>query len=356
MASHTLLVTSGLIPEQGGIQTVAHLTWEALESVGPRSLVCFGPAHAADTRGAVRQVVASSKLALLGRLLARRWPAEIGLFLHLELLKLLPLLRGGPRQVVAFLHGVEAWRALSRPTQRLLHRVDLFLSNSQHTWERFLSWQSDCAKRRHVVVPLGIAAAVQGEMPAPEEPPTGLILGRMARGEDYKGHRELIEAWPRVRACVPGARLWVAGDGDLRPELEALACRRGAESGVTFFGRVDEDVKADLLARARCLLMPSRGEGFGLVYLEAMRMGRPCLVSNQDAGREVVNPPEAGLAADPADANALCDAVVRLLTPGLCWDTWSAAARRRYESAFTAAHFQSRLLEALYGGPSLVQD
>jgi glycosyltransferase involved in cell wall biosynthesis len=51
---------------------------------------------------------------------------------------------------------------------------------------------------------------------------------------------------------------------------------------------VTEEEKQDLLRRCRCFAMPSRNEGFGLVYLEAMRLGRPCLVSDCDAGREIV--------------------------------------------------------------------
>lgn len=99
--------------------------------------------------------------------------------------------------------------------------------------------------------------------------------------------------------------------------------------------------------RCRCLALPSRGEGFGLVYLEAMRMGRPCLVSTLDAGREVVNPPEAGLAADPDDLRELTDAACELLNAGPQWERWSDQARRRYEATFTAEDFQNRLLAAL---------
>jgi glycosyltransferase involved in cell wall biosynthesis len=116
---------------------------------------------------------------------------------------------------------------------------------------------------------------------------------------------------------------------------------------IRFFGQVSEDQKQQLLARCSCLAMPSRGEGFGLVYLEAMRMGRPCLVSTLDAGREVINPPEAGLAADPDNPQDLASAICRLITPGPEWEQWSVQARRRYEQYFTAAHFQHRLLNAL---------
>ena len=93
--------------------------------------------------------------------------------------------------------------------------------------------------------------------------------------------------------------------------------------------------------------MPSRGEGFGLVYLEAMRWGRPCLVSTYDAGQEVVNPPEAGLSVDSSDLAQLANSLCRLLLPGAEWDSWSAGARRRYEHFYTAELFQKRLVSML---------
>src|SRR5205807_1336757 len=106
--------------------------------------------------------------------------------------------------------------------------------------------------------------------------------------------------------------------------------------------------KEGLLQSCRCLALPSRGEGFGLVYLEAMRVGRPSLVSNLDAGREVINPPEAGLAIDPDNQQELTTALCRLLTDGQEWDRWSRQARERYENNFTTAHFQNRLMTALF--------
>jgi glycosyltransferase involved in cell wall biosynthesis len=93
--------------------------------------------------------------------------------------------------------------------------------------------------------------------------------------------------------------------------------------------------------------MPSQGEGFGLVYLEAMRLGRPCLVSTCDAGREVVAPPTAGLAVDAKDEAALVEATMSLLSFCDHRPEWSDAARQRYETQFTATHFQERLLSAL---------
>jgi phosphatidylinositol alpha-1,6-mannosyltransferase len=164
----------------------------------------------------------------------------------------------------------------------------------------------------------------------------------MSRAEQYKGHRELIAAWPEVLQRIPGAQLWIAGDGDLRPDLEQLTHQQSLRASVRFWGQVSEEEKERLILASRCLLLPSRGEGFGLVYAEAMRLGRPCLVAPIGAGSELVQPPSAGLAADPAKTDDLVDAVCRLMTPGPSWDSWSRNAQERYESAFTSFHFQQR--------------
>jgi phosphatidylinositol alpha-1,6-mannosyltransferase len=184
---------------------------------------------------------------------------------------------------------------------------------------------------------------------APELVPTAMMLSRLSNTEDYKGHRELISAWSSVVKRIPQAQLLIVGDGDLRAELERLAEKSNLVASVKFLGRVSEVEKQKLLQGSRCFVMPSRAEGFGLVYLEAMRLGRPCLVSTLDAGREVVNPPEAGLAVDPADQSQLVDSICRLLEDGPEWQQWSEQARRRYEQNFTAKHFQERLLTALFG-------
>jgi phosphatidylinositol alpha-1,6-mannosyltransferase len=265
---------------------------------------------------------------------------------HLGMLKLLPLMGRRRRTIFQFLHGVECWRTLDPVTRRLAGSVDCFLTNSSFTWNRFIEHNPFLSGSRHRVVSLGLGE-VEPSLPAPSPVPAALIMGRMQRGEGYKGHEELIRAWPLVRQHVPSAELWIAGGGSLEPELKQIANDVGQGGSIRFFGVISDQEKLRLLRDCRCLALPSKGEGFGLVYLEAMRLGRPCLTGTTDAGREVVNPPVAGLAADPGDAAPLSDALVRLLTAGPEWDRWSANAKALYESRFTAAHFEERLLQAL---------
>ncbi len=334
----------------GGVQASGRAAWEALSrgesGAGARLLLYRAEAGDAPTPERPGTVLANSRLRAAWAASRLGEDAELIFFWHLRLLRLRPFIRSQMARSVVFLHGIESWRRFSWLQRRLLSRTDLFLSNSHHTWREFLKFNPEFADKsqRTVALGLGRPSAVHLQ---PDAEPAVLMLSRLAKSEDYKGHREMIAAWPLVRTRIPSARLWIAGDGSLRPELEKLARSGAASDAIRFWGRVSEETKEDLIGRSRCLALPSRGEGFGLVYLEAMRLGRPCLVGDADAGREVVRPPEAGLAVDPSLPEALAEAVVRLITPGSEWDRWSLQARQLYESRYTAAHFQRRLLDAL---------
>jgi len=157
----------------------------------------------------------------------------------------------------------------------------------------------------------------------------------------------MIGVWHRVVKEIPTAQLWIVGDGDLKEKLQAMASKVGLDGKIIFWGWVSESKKLELIRKSNFMALPSRGEGFGLVYLEAMKEGRPCLISTFDAGREVVNPPEAGLAVDSSENNQMVNAIIRLFNPGDEWDRWSEQARARYQNHFTAKHFQTRLITAL---------
>lgn len=320
----------------GGIQGSGRDAWHSL-------LGRFGEARAKALFYAPGESKAMAVVSAMRAPHARRI-----LVWHLQLAKLLPLMAGPEARVSVFLHGIEAWRRLDRLSRAALRRVH-FLANSDFTWSKFVEWNPEFAAAAHQTVHLGLGSGVGGSVGTQAGPECSAVLmvGRLRRAESYKGHREMIAAWPLVLRQIPSAELWIAGDGDLRADLEQLARNSGVEANVRFHGHISETEKERLIERCRCLALPSAGEGFGLVYLEAMRTGRPCLVSTLDAGREVVNPPEAGLAVNPAKPYEMAAAVVRLLSPGPEWQQWSERARSRYAAHFTREHFERRLLSAV---------
>jgi glycosyltransferase involved in cell wall biosynthesis len=218
------------------------------------------------------------------------------------------------------------------------------LANSRFTADRFVRANPWAASRVVQVVALGACDdGAQGR----DGPGAGyaLVVGRLEAGERYKGHDLLLEVWPEVLRARPSAKLHVVGDGTDRGRLEAKAQALGLENAVSFLGRLGE---ADLLRQyADCayFVMPSTHEGFGLVYLEAMRASKPC-IAGRDAAAEVVEDGTTGLLCDQ-ERESLLSAVLRLEGDPALRDRMGCAGRRRYEGHFTDQHFASRLRVAL---------
>lgn len=248
-----------------------------------------------------------------------------------------------------FLHGVEVWRdALHPDARRVLAEARLRISNSDFTARRTEALYPEL--RPVHPCPLALLDPHPPDGGDADEvtlarvrDPAALIVGRMSSAERYKGHDELIDAWPAVERDTPGAQLVVAGAGDDEARLRAKAVQRGVGEHVLFCGRVSAATLAGLFKRVRVFAMPSRGEGFGIVYLEAMRAGLPCVASTEDGAGDVVVDGETGILLSPDDRGAIVAALGSLLRDEERARRLGAAGRRRYEREFTYEAFRRRL-------------
>jgi glycosyltransferase involved in cell wall biosynthesis len=191
------------------------------------------------------------------------------------------------------------------------------------------------------IVHYGIASA--GDATPYDRPePRLLCIGRLI---PIKGHLVLFRALAQARARVPDVVLDVAGRGPLEPALKAYARELGLEDTVRFLGYVAPVQKA--VENAAIVVVPSLGEGFGMVALEGMERARPVIASAVGGLPEIVADGETGLVVPPADAEALAEAIV-----GLAGDLPRAAdmgraARERALEEFTPERCVERV-EALY--------
>ena len=251
------------------------------------------------------------------------------------------------RRYGVFLHGVEAWCPLDAATVQLLAAADIRLANSVYTATRVM--QAHPGIGAVVPCPLALpdACAAPTETAPSEAEPTVLMVGRMASTERYKGHDEVLDAWPRVVAAVPHARLLIAGGGDDLPRLQQKARANGVEKSVRFTGFIDRRALDECYRRAAVFALPSRGEGFGLVYLEAMAYSLPCVGSVHDAAREVIVDSATGRLVDQDHRDQLAEALIELLMDETLRRRLGTAGNRRLASEFSFARFESRLHTAL---------
>ena len=342
-------------PVGDGVGYVGLLLRRALDDAfgaGATRYVALNPTSAPR----VRPMAAAS---FIGRLaLAQRAAPPIPVvFNHVGIARAELLLPSSLRRPYAvFLHGVEAWDPAMGAARRAAIRGAAVRLANLYTAERLAVEDPELGAL------VGVPLALLPESPTPsradeervrelltgDEGPRAVIVGRMSADERYKGHDALLECWSEVRAAVPGARLMIVGKGDDVERLKAKAAGLGVSPNVTFTGYLSDGAVRLLLRAATVFAMPSRGEGFGLAYLVAMREGLPCIGSTEDAARLVISPGETGLLVDPEDRRAIARAVVSILVNRDLRTRLGEAGRRREAEAFSYDRFRRTVLAALH--------
>jgi L-malate glycosyltransferase len=171
------------------------------------------------------------------------------------------------------------------------------------------------------------------------------VVGNVAALTGHKDHATLVEAMALLRERLPEARLVVAGEGELRPALEALVRARGLEGRVVFAGfRRDLD---RLLPAFSVFCLSSRLEGLGTSLLDAMAFGLPVVATAAGGIPEAVEDRVTGRLAPPGDPAALADALADVLGDEDRRRAYGAAGRRRFLERFTVDHMVDETLRAV---------
>ena len=251
-----------------------------------------------------------------------------------------PHYAGSLRPYAAWIHGIEVWGDMRPDYLRALRRADLVFVNSRYTLERFQSTHGTLSTAR--VCPL---ATEQDEAPAVladfSGPPTALIVGR-AGADEMKGHSELLASWPDVVSAVPAARLVIAGGGSGLEALREQVKASPAAGSIDLKGFVPADCLPKLFQEAHVFAMPSRQEGFGVAYVEAMRFGLPAISSRQDAGQEVVEDGVTGYNVDLLRKGELTARLIELLGGTDRCAALGTASHAVWKERFRFSHFAAR--------------
>lgn len=257
---------------------------------------------------------------------------------HVHLSPLLWLLKLSGRKLTydVVVHGIEVWKPLSWLVRRGLTDASRILSVSNYTRrelvERYPQWGIKTLVLPNALDPSFTPSrsdATHNETHAHRI----LAVSRLAAHDWEKGIDHLIQAMEAVRQDIPDAELIIVGEGADRTRLEALARASSVSDVIHFHGRVDDDALRAEFGRCHIFALPSRKEGFGLVYLEAMAAGKPCIVANAGGAPEVINH-DSGLVVSYGDVTLLAQTLIEALR-----HNWQSAKIRARAEVFSFPNF-----------------
>jgi glycosyltransferase involved in cell wall biosynthesis len=222
-------------------------------------------------------------------------------------------------RLLLVVHGIDAWRPTNnRVCNSLARRVDRFISVSKLTRDRFAAW-TGLSPEKGFILPnsVDLARFTPGPRNGALVERYGLrgkkvvmTLGRLVSQERCKGFDAVLDVLPELARAAPDVAYLIAGDGSDRGRLEKKARVLGVSEWVVFAGMIPEDEKVDHYRLADVYAMPSKGEGFGIVFLEAMACGVPVIGSKSDGGREALRDGMLGTLVDPDSREELKAAIL----------------------------------------------
>ena len=243
------------------------------------------------------------------------------------------------RNWVLVAHGVESWNPKNYQ-KYLASKAAGVLAVSNYTASRIIAWGVN--QRLITRLPNTVDGEVFREIREKRNGPRPVIITTARIDEVYKGISTVIRALAKIKTIYPEVKYRIVGPSrDITP-LSKLARTCGVERHVEFVGQLTDSELPLALNSADLFVMPSAGEGFGIVFLEAMACGIPVIAGNKDGSVEALLNGQLGRLVDPNDEGALVTAVLEAIGGG---DRHldSQYVRRRVIDAYGFDRFRNRV-------------
>ena len=219
-------------------------------------------------------------------------------------------------------YGIDAWNIENPLRRRALHSAEKVISISAYTRDRLVQEQN-LPYGKISLLPVTFNVNRFHIQPKPSylldrhslksDQPIILTVARLADDEQYKGYDQVIRAIPYIQKDLPNVHYVLVGKGSDRPRVEALIESLGLTNCVTLTGFVPDHEIGDYYNLCDVFAMPSKGEGFGIVYLEALACGKPTVGGNQDGAIDALRQGELGVLVDPDSIDEIASSLTEIL-------------------------------------------
>jgi phosphatidylinositol alpha-1,6-mannosyltransferase len=221
-----------------------------------------------------------------------------------------------------FVYGTDAWNIKNSIKKNALHSAQKIISISAYTRERLIAEQN-LNPNRISLLPVTFDASRFQIAPKPNKllqkynltPEQAVILTvtRLSSSDGYKGYDKIIQALPKIQQTLPNIHYLIVGQGDDLPRIEKLIKNLNLQNSVTLTGFIPDQELPSYYNLCDVFAMPSKGEGFGIVYLEALASGKPTLGGNQDGAIDALCNGQLGALIDPDNINEIAQTLTQIL-------------------------------------------
>jgi glycosyltransferase involved in cell wall biosynthesis len=222
---------------------------------------------------------------------------------HINFLPLALIGKKFNSKIILFVYGIDVWNLFNSQKVKLFE-TNKIVSISEFTSKKLI--QQGIEKEKIFL----LSPCVDGEFFRPHqeldlEGRIVLTVGRLEALEGYKGYELVMEAIAKLLPEFPELEYRIVGEGNDRVRLEKKAASLGLGGRIKFLGRVKEEDMPQQYSESSVFVMPSKGEGFGIVFLEALACGRPVIFGNEDASSEAAGNGEWGISINPDSVEEL---------------------------------------------------
>lgn len=230
------------------------------------------------------------------------------------------------KRLILFAHGIEVWKKFSPLRKWMLSFCDTIIAVSRHTREEMIIRHGIPGKK--IIV---LNNCIDPFLPPPSNKVKSpelmrrygfaesdfilMTLSRLSSSELYKGYDHVLLAVSEISKVHPGIKYLIVGksDPDEKKRLEAIIKQFCITDHVVFTGYIPDEELADHFRLADLYIMPSKKEGFGIVFIEAMYYGLPVIAGNRDGSTDALCQGRLGILVNPDDLDDIIDAVGKVM-------------------------------------------
>jgi glycosyltransferase involved in cell wall biosynthesis len=229
-------------------------------------------------------------------------------------------IKGIPYWAIA--HGIEVWNLKNQKIRSALQNADRILAVSEFTRDRMID-QQNLDPDQVAILPNTFDSKRFSIAPKPtyllerynlnRNHQILLTVARLDQSEQYKGYDQVLRAIPQVLTTIPDLHYLIVGKGNDTDRIKQMITELNLENNVTLVGFVPDSELNDYYNLCDLFVMPSKGEGFGIVFLEAIACGKPVIAGNQDGSVTALNDGKLGILIDPDNQDQLEQSITQVL-------------------------------------------